>query len=549
MLARVRGFWGRRLYVSHYPDYPVILLFAAIYSILATILSRLSAPDAGLFVSSVLANLGALVVIALIVVVFLASQRHRESGSSYSYLAIVLSGLFFGFAKWLLSSIILSLLGYSELVYDRPASSILSSSISGVLFIGGLVLFSALRASYLNRREFLVQALNEQEVISNPYPELLLDFLSSFRERMLERKRRVSSRLLAQEIRALVSDVLRPLSQDIWKTEVKSLPSFGMGDLFKAAFSKHVYFWPLVLPIFMATNIAAIPESRDGDLIWILLGARALILLLVLITASRIVTNTLSQAVTLYLVALVLIGALHLGASRLISPVPLVEELRMLVLSQLWLVLVTTTVGVARALVIGGRSLDKVYSAWIGNQTTGQPSKDQLSAYENRQLAQYLHGTVQTKLSNLALHLEQGSEKADLEADLNQIDQVIKEALTEFHSRRAKSFEELMLKLEDDWGGLIEIHFLTSEIAIPDELLDTLSHAINEAVANAYRHGKATRVTVNLNEELELTVLDDGHGFGEIEPGLGSALFDSISTEWELTASEAGSILTMRLKS
>lgn len=549
MLAKAKGFWGRRLYVSHDPDYAVILLFAAIYSVLSTILSRLSAPDSGLFVSSVLANLGALVVIALIVVVFLASQRHRESGSSYSYLAIVLSGLFIGFVKWLLSSIILSLFRYSELVYDEPASNILSSSVSGVLLIGGLVLFSAIRASYSNRREFLVEALNEQEVISNPYPELLLDFLSSFRDRMLERKRRVSSRLLAQEIRALVSDVLRPLSQDIWKTEVKSLPSFGTGALFKAAFSKHVYFWPLVLPIFMITNIAAIPESRDGDLIWILLGARALILLLVLTVASRIVSNNLSEAVALYLGALVLIGALHLGASRLIAPVPLVEELQLLVLSQLWLALVTITVGVARALVTGGRSLDKAYSTWIGNQTTGQSSKDQLSAYENRQLAQYLHGTVQTKLSNLALHLEQGSEKADLEADLNQIDQVIREALTEFHSRRAKSFEELMLKLEDDWGGLIDLQFLVTEVSLTDQLLDTLSHAINEAVANAYRHGKATRVTVNLNEELELTVLDDGHGFGEIEPGLGSALFDSISTEWELTASEAGSLLRLKLTS
>lgn len=545
--TKTSALFGGRLYVSHDPDYSVILAFIAISS-LTSIISRgfLGVPN--LLVSLVIANLAALLLIAVTLLGLLKMRRHRSPGSSYLFAAIILAGLIVGLVKWVLTSMFMAQLGFSELAYTEPLGRVILSSFAGAILFPGLVLFSAVRGKYSKQRMFIIQALQEQEGVEGDYPALLLGLLSNLRDRFQEGKNPITGDALAMEIRVFIKDVLRPLSQDIWRTEFKSMPDFRLVDILKSALAKHVYFWPLVVPVYAISNIYPAIVERGLAFGLIYVGFRAAILLAVLSAAGKVTTKSDGQAISLYLGTVALVGALNLGVSQLVSPSPPLEELQSWILGQIWLVVVTLAVGVSRALAAGGEALDKFYGSWIRDRVESPSVRPQLSKYEDRQLAQYLHGTVQSKLSNLATKLEQDPDKMALDGTLKLVDQVISDALREYHERQVKTLEEIATRLEADWGGLVELTFLFSDLSLPEGMVDKISLVINEAVANAYRHGKATRVAINLSEDLLLTVMDDGKGPASKMPGLGSALFDSMASEWSLTAGNAGSTLFMKLQ-
>lgn len=544
---KTKALAGGRLYVSHDPDYSVLLALIVVSS-LTSVLSRAFSGVPNLFISLVIANLAAVLIIAVILVGFLKVRRRHSPGSSYSFAAIILAGLILGLVKWVLTSMFMAQLGVPEIAYNQPIGRAIFSGLGGAILLPGLVLFSAIRFKYSKQRTFLVQALQEQEGVGGDYPSLLLSLLSNLRDRFQEGKKPITSHTLAMEIRGFVSEVLRPLSKDMWRTEFKSLPDFRLAELLKSALTKHVYFWPLVVPIYALSNIFPAIVERELAFGLIYVGFRAAILLVVLVAAGKVLTKSDGQAISLYVGTLALIGALNLGVSQLVAPSPPLEELQSWILGQIWLVVVTLIVGVSKALAAGGEALDKFYGSWIRDHVESSSVSLQLSRYEDRQLAQYLHGTVQAKLSNLAAHLEQDPDKAALDGNLKLIDQVISDALREYHERQVKTLEEMTTRLEADWGGLVELTFLFSDVPLREGMVDRVSQVINEAVANAYRHGEATRVTINLSKDLELSVRDDGKGSTTTIPGLGSALFDSIASEWSLTANDAGSTLRLRIR-
>jgi len=74
----------------------------------------------------------------------------------------------------------------------------------------------------------------------------------------------------------------------------------------------------------------------------------------------------------------------------------------------------------------------------------------------------------------------------------------------------------LIRDLSEYWGISVEIDEGAKTIVIPGLLAHELRQVLREAVANAVRHGGASRVAIALAEEnamLRLTVADDGTGF------------------------------------
>ena len=70
--------------------------------------------------------------------------------------------------------------------------------------------------------------------------------------------------------------------------------------------------------------------------------------------------------------------------------------------------------------------------------------------------------------------------------------------------------------LSEYWGMSADIEEGAKGIVIPGRLAHELRQLLREAVANAVRHGGASRVAIALAEEnamLRLTVADNGTGF------------------------------------
>jgi signal transduction histidine kinase len=157
-------------------------------------------------------------------------------------------------------------------------------------------------------------------------------------------------------------------------------------------------------------------------------------------------------------------------------------------------------------------------------------------------VARDLHDTIAQSLAGVSLRLEglrqwirTGGDpeseiqaiKAALRAEQAQVremierlkrgDRMLPEATT------VNSIGPLLRDLAGYWGIAAEIDPGSSDIAIPGWLAHQLRQLLREAVANAVRHGDATKVTVAITEKdraLHMHIGDNGTGFSEYRPNL-----------------------------
>jgi signal transduction histidine kinase len=69
--------------------------------------------------------------------------------------------------------------------------------------------------------------------------------------------------------------------------------------------------------------------------------------------------------------------------------------------------------------------------------------------------------------------------------------------------------------------------------------LTALNECLSEAVTNAFRHGRASEVAIEMNDHssagIQVSVHDNGVGYIKSSPGLGTSIFEEISNgQWEI---------------
>jgi two-component sensor histidine kinase len=89
---------------------------------------------------------------------------------------------------------------------------------------------------------------------------------------------------------------------------------------------------------------------------------------------------------------------------------------------------------------------------------------------------------------------------------------------------------------------------------IDENMSQDIGNVINEAIANSFRHGAASKVDVKIKSEgkdIVIEVVDDGSGLGKGKPGLGTDTFSSlVGVSWKLTPlpKNSGTLLFLRVK-
>jgi signal transduction histidine kinase len=175
----------------------------------------------------------------------------------------------------------------------------------------------------------------------------------------------------------------------------------------------------------------------------------------------------------------------------------------------------------------------------------------------SRELAKYLHGTIQSRLMASAMALERAGRKGNkkaLERELEEAYKSLRVPSAEYFSAPEETFKEEITKVVSKWNDLMKVKVTISSTIpkIPGHKAQEIGNVINEGLSNSFRHGNASKVDVSVthkSDQLSVIIKDDGDGFKGGTGGLGSEWFRAIAgNAWSLASSKDGPGTTLELK-
>ena len=336
---------------------------------------------------------------------------------------------------------------------------------------------------------------------------------------------------------------MRPESHLLWLGQDTTPQRSSLGDLDRASLSAPL---PIALP-YVLWVILAFPTlvAHYGAL-------RSLPNLLALLVAMTVLYRLGRTAIRRYapaprylrarliaLVTMLIAGAIGTGVPVLLGTSSLVPLRQALVV--LFLVAVTTIVSWAQA------ALRTQEARLSSMRTHAEESELERLALEaateqmQRELALYLHGTVQAGLVASAYTIQDAVNRGDnqaLEAAIADARFAISQVGEPDQRTDATDLATLAQQNDAKWRGLIEITWKLPNDPIAAEAVHRIGNVIQECLANASIHGAASEATVRIVVESDCVIVeitDNGSGLGDGKPGLGSAVLNEAThSQWSI---------------
>ena len=181
--------------------------------------------------------------------------------------------------------------------------------------------------------------------------------------------------------------------------------------------------------------------------------------------------------------------------------------------------------------------------------------KQTQSGNQDSKFAQYVHAEVQSQLLACKLLLLKAAE-SDFELFPPEITKQIIDRMekikTPYLRPVARITSDRVQQLSQSWLGLADIsHSLSPELHQLQSYSDITSQLIEEAVVNAIRHGKATKISIesrNRSDLLEVVITDNGKlGSNKSKGGLGTILFNTFTQDWKVSDISGQTVLTFAI--
>lgn len=182
-------------------------------------------------------------------------------------------------------------------------------------------------------------------------------------------------------------------------------------------------------------------------------------------------------------------------------------------------------------------------------------SSDDLNAVRDIDLARYLHGELQAGLIATSLLLQRASNTGDTELARHALRSAAK-ILRQDHARvsqaKISSPQARLEKISAGWRGIAEVRIDLNWIdSLDTSSLNDVIALIDEGVSNAIRHAKATVISVSGSQEsagLHIEILSNGSGMTEQTPGLGTKLFNELTTSYVYTKQGDSNLLKFTVR-
>jgi len=491
--------------------------------------------------------------------------RNREAKPISLWLIAVL-GISLGAVKGVATGILAFWFGLESDLPLAISQRIVQTSFLGLFAVFGLALIEATLERYQVERDLLVTERVQQQIADNEAPEAHNS--SELREFVTVAKAKLESialgdgnltkqkQITAQLIRDIVESGLRPLSHRLWQKESAKVVNFSFADLAKiAVVGQPVAIVPTAL-IYFFVALSTLAAHINLQHALFRSAVDTLILALVYLLAGLIKPKA-QWVAWLKFVATALIATwlnvvlpdIWFGSIAGISASGIFAS------SFILLIEVSFLSGFIVAAFESHAKVRSQLETLLASPGADVASRRTQTLLLNRDLANYLHGSVQNRLLSAALRIERtNGDSADLAQELKTIESLLENAAVGSLNRSQVGFEQQLTDLASRWKGYVEVGIALDQSSYGFTLDARIVQIATEAISNAVRHGLAGNLEISVKRlspsGVEVTATDDGLGPRSGAAGLGSALFDSLAGRaWSIApATDGGSRLVVLLQ-
>ena len=164
-----------------------------------------------------------------------------------------------------------------------------------------------------------------------------------------------------------------------------------------------------------------------------------------------------------------------------------------------------------------------------------------------RDLALYLHGTVQAGLVASAYAIQDAAARGDkiaLEQAIDEARAAVARVDEQSPPLVERDLPAVRAAIDETWQGMLSIRWTLPDHELSAAVVDRLGTVARECLANASIHGAASEVTVRIVVDVEQVIVeitDNGRGLGDGSPGLGSAVLnEATGGQWTIASVPTG---------
>lgn len=352
----------------------------------------------------------------------------------------------------------------------------------------------------------------------------------------------------AKKIRSLVAEELRPLSHSIWVQENKKFSSFSSAATARRAIVEFTSARIWIAFTYFITSVPTVARFTALDHAFFRCLVAGIVIYLIMQISGNYKAKKYPLAICWFLVITLLSTIAGFYSGEIVFGfLDGFRALESVLATWLWVIQISFMCSFLIDVRKGRKNLESEFSTSYGLAAIDKAAKFAQARIQSRDLANFLHGHVQNKLLGIALSLEKNEPTAEeLERALQAVDEVLKSIEHEFEILHSGNISEGLKNQVRQWQGFVKIQSVINSnvegLNIRDRIF--LLQVIDEAVANAVRHGLSKSISIQanvVNGRTVIEVADDGIGPRDGKPGLGSSFFESVSAgNWSLEQQPSG---------
>lgn len=514
-------------------------------------------------------------------IVFLGIRWLRRPGRLLSIQAVIALSALIGLVRGLSSAWLLDHIDVNQF------ASTVAQLIAPVLFaIVGIPIFNALVEGvqqHRAERDALVTRLIElrerqlrQELLSETITEALLANVLTATD---EARQRVSDspaassqaerQRLADLLRTTATGSVRSLSHTLHQRAIMTaIPTTGFVATVRSTLKQRPL-WPwqtaLVLAVLTFASslntLASLSELAFGIVVVVALGA-AIVQFAITWTVLAVFLSLSQRGFLPPVMAIIgaTVLAVALGLARAVAMLSIFTDgfpTGLIIAQAVIATLAILSVNLALASQRGQEEIMLTLRHSIDESEVDEIARSRELARTSRSLAQYVHGTLQSRLLAAALaieHAERDGTSGSFDAAIEQAVDAL--SLSNALAPPSRDLAPAVQETVDLWSGFATFTITLDPFEPPlaPSVVEDICLVAEEGIANAMRHGRANAIgitVINHDEtHVRVVVTDNGIGPQNGDHGFGSALFDLSGTNtWSLTRrlDATGTLLSVRV--